>query len=285
MEGFLASSFATTRRCRVRASTGARGRAAALAAMLLAAAGLATLASGCGGIVTGSGVLWEKRSPIPGVTAIVAASGFNVDVVYGSPSEITIGVDKSLRRFLRVRRHGHTLYIGLASGNTYHGTQATVVVTMGVLRRVEATGRTDVTVTGFSGDRRVALAAAGSSAITLYGMRVAAVAAELSGTSSLDGEVRAGTLRLRLTGGSLATLAGATHTMVVDGASASHAFMPDMLADHLRATLDGGSVVMATVLERIDGTLTDGSSLEYLGAPRIGTVTRSGTAQLTAAGR
>jgi hypothetical protein len=246
---------------------------------------LAALTAGCGDLVRGTGVVETRHHVYAKVTTLVVSSGFTVDLVRGYSTEVSMSLDKRLVPFLRLKRDGRTLHIGLAPGNTYRGTAARAVVTMPSLRRVTAQGNSSVTVSGFYSDSPVAFVASGSSTFALQGIAPGTTTVRLDGRSSIDGSISAGTLKLHMEGASVSMLGGGLHRLIVEANGASHAFMPQMLTDRLHASLAGGSVLTATVRGRIDGSLSDGSSLKYLGHPIIGRVSRSGTSQLTAAGR
>lgn len=259
-------------------------KTASVVLVALVAVVLATLVAGCGALVRGSGIIESRQQTYEGVSALAVSGGFTVNLIRGHTREVSIRIDKRLKPFLRLVRDGHTVHLGLAPGNAYKGTVARAVVTLPWLRRVSADGHSDVTVTGFYGDTPVTFAASGSSSLTVQGLTLGTTTVRLSGRSSINGTLSAATLRLRMSDGSVSMLGGGLHRLLVRADGASHGFMPNMLTDRLRASLAGGSVLLATVFERIDGSLSDGSSLKYLGHPVIGRLSSSGASQLTAAG-
>jgi hypothetical protein len=92
---------------------------------------------------------------------------------------------------------------------------------------------------------------------------------DLSGASTLRGQIEANTISAELSGASRMDLSGQCTTFNLSLSGASRAFGYNMICDFLNADFSGASKGECTVLQKLSVSLSGASTLRYDGFPQI----------------
>jgi hypothetical protein len=189
-----------------------------------------------------------REISVRGYNKIECDDAFDLTIRQGDDYRMNITIPERLDENRVVRRDGDRLRIGLDGCSCSGVRRATVELP--ALRFLAATGASRVTM------ERIRT----SDALTL----------EISGASSVRGELSADETRIHLTGASRAELRGMTADIDLTAAGASQARLVDLEAQTAKVRLSGVSVATVWVREHLDVEASGASRLEYRGSPRIG---------------
>ncbi len=160
---------------------------------------LVVMISACSQITTGSGEIVTQEMDFTGFDKLDVSQGFNVEVNQGDDFSVIIRVDDNLVEFLQVEKVGDTLKIGLEGDRIYTTSNLKAEVTMPSLTGLEASGGSDVTVSGTGED--ITVDASGGSDADLASFSV--VNANVVASGGSDVTINAsGTLNVDASGGS-----------------------------------------------------------------------------------
>ena len=268
-------------------AAGRRARSAPALLFVVMLLALAPAAAGCdmpstGGLgqVYGSGTPVTKSYDFTGFTNVTVDSGCVATVDYGESFAVSVTVDDNLvEEHLKVELDGDTLHVGLADLWQYRDVTLTAKVTLPRLTGLEVSGAS--TVSGvMSGD--LVLAVSGESKTWLKGEDKVAV--DLSGASSLSGDVSGVELSGDVSGASVVDLMGSAARLRLDVSGGSHLDLPQLITQDADLTLSGGSRGSVIVTGTLSVDASGGSQLEYAGDPRLGSIDVSGGSAVEPAG-
>lgn len=207
------------------------------------------LASGCGPVVAGSGVVAEERRTVGAWRTLAVADGIHTEVARGAPGVVLTTDDNLLEQVetvlegtvlhVRVKAWYVSTELGISarvSGEVLEGVAAsggstvTGAATPAASTRVDASGRSKVTLTALD-TPELHLDASGASTVTLSG-RTASLRANASGASLVRArELTASTadvsgsgassLELNVASTLTGSLSGASHLTWVGGAASN----------------------------------------------------------------
>ncbi len=208
--------------------------------------------------VRGSGNVVSEEMTFTDFTTIEAANTFTVEIIQSDSFDVTIRVDDNILDLLDVSRAGDTLRLRLKRGVSLRG-DVTLEAKIGMpdLDGLVLSGATSASVTGFSSQDRLDI--------------------ELSGASTVEGDLEAGDTDIKASGASKVVLEGSGIGLIIRGSGASSLDLADFTVDTAEVRLSGASQATVNVLERIGPVDVSGASrLRYLGDPSLGNVSTSG---------
>jgi hypothetical protein len=212
--------------------------------------------------IVGSGVDETRPYPLSGFRS-VDVTAFALTLTRGDAFAVNVTADNNVFDRLVVEvRDGATLHIGIANQTSLRQVTLKAEVTMPELDGLDASGSSKVTMSGFGSDVPRTI--------------------ELSGASTLDGDLRATKLELEASGSSEAKLrGGATDLVLVLGGSSSAA-AADFSVTNADVELSGASKADLTVTGQIRSADLGGAShLTYGGGAAEGDVETSGGSTIT----
>ena len=232
-----------------------------LLVLILVAVVGALLAAACGGgnghrNITGSGHVVIEEKNFADFTTVDVRNVFEAEIVQADSFNITITADDNIIERIEVSQDEATLKIRFPS-HIYRHVTMKVEIAMPDLRGLELDGLSRVIVKGFetSDDFHI----------------------DLSGASSLNGDIKAGGVVLEASGASTVTLEGSASTLTVDASGASVVNLADFPVNAASVKLSGNSRAIVNASERLDPVdLSNDSRLQYLGDPAFGEVETSG---------
>lgn len=237
-----------------------------VAALLVLALGLAA----CDGdeeasTLRGSGNIVTQEMDFVDFTVVEAANAFVVDVTRSESYGVTLRVDENVVDLLDVSKAGDTLRIRLKPRASLANATLEASVTMPELDGLNLSGASRVSLSGFSSTDQMDV--------------------ELSGASTLDGDLEAGSIDLEMSGASRVALKGSAAELSIEGSGASRLDLEDFVVDTAEVDLSGASEATVNIAERIDRVDVSGASrLRYVGDPALGDVTTSGGATVDKVG-
>jgi hypothetical protein len=239
---------------------------------VLAALGLVT---GCK-VVTGSGetVTWEMD--YADFTKLDIGSAFDVEITRADTFLVRITIDKALNEYLSVDQRGDTLHIGLERNNVYTNTRQEAIINLPDLRRLELSGASKASVSGFSTTRSVDYELSGASNLKLASMRSGDTSLKLSGASEASGDIKMNKGNFDLSGGSWLELQGSAGDISIDGSDASEISLAGFPVTNAAISLSGASRATVSLNGRMDLDLSGASEVEYNGNPKLGSINMSG---------
>ncbi len=215
------------------------------------------LSAGCEGIsVTGSGNLTTETFTFSDFTRVEAQSGFQIEVSQSSTFSIEITADDNVHEFIEVEKSGETLVIRLRGNRFYHSVTLEAKITLPELHKIELSGGSQATITGFSSSHDFEI--------------------EMSGGSQLSGDISAGDANFELSGGSQVTLEGEGDDLVIDASGGSQLDLEDFAVDDAEIHISGGGRATVNVSGTLDVDLSGGSRVIYVGEPTEVNIEASG---------
>ncbi len=213
-------------------------------------------------LVTGSGNVVTRQQDVADFSAVDVGSAFKVNLTQGDSFGVSISADDNLFDRISVSKEGETLKIGLARGFNLRGlTTLKAEITMPELDGVRLHGAARGTLGGFR---------------SFNGFDV-----DLSGASSLSGDVEAANTEISLSGASRLTLKGSASSIRLKASGASSLDLADFAADRASVTISGASSAMLNVKEVLDPvTLSGASRLVYLGDSSVKNISTSGASTI-----
>lgn len=212
--------------------------------------------------VNGSGRILTEDFNIRGFSRVDISHTFQVEVIQSSSYKVVVRVDDNLQQHLRIEKRGETLVIGLKPYRSYNLRNATMEaeVHMPDLRGIEASGASDVRISGFSSARDFEV--------------------DLSGASYLDGEITAQDVSIEASGASRIRLRGKAEDLRLDASGASNLDLEDFPAQDADIELSGASEVEVVLSGTLDIDASGASRLYYGGSPTIGRIDLSGASSI-----
>jgi len=210
------------------------------------------------GQIVGSGTFDTEKKDFTDFTIVEVGWGFEVEINQSDSYSINITADDNMFDYIEVSQTGDTLTIGLKWSYSYQDVTLRAEITVPDLYELKFSGGTHGTVEGFTSSHEFVL--------------------ELSGGSHLSGDfTTSGDAQFALSGGShLTGLDGAANDLTISGSGGSHLDLSDFAAHDATVNLSGGSHATVNLDGRLDGDLSGGSHLEYVGNPTTVDVNTSG---------
>ena len=189
------------------------------------------------GFTVGSGNLVTRQENFTGFTAVSLSSGFRFTITHSGSYSVTVTTDDNLVSYLQVSQLGNTLSLGLVPGHGYASASLMVEITMPDLSRLDISGGTTGTVTGFNSTHSFTVAASG---------------------------------------GSTATVGGSASNLSVEASGGSRLDLSGFHVTSANVDLSGGSWTTINIDGRLDASISGGSQLYYVGNPTMGSINSSG---------
>lgn len=213
--------------------------------------------------VTPSGEIATREEEITGFDRVEASHAFEVDIEQGDEFSVVVRVDESIVDYLLVEKQGNTLVIGLETRfgfNILGDMTMEAEITMPSLTRLELSGASQGSISGFRSSE--------------------AFDAEISGASTLTGDVQASSFAADVSGASNVTLRGSAADLRVDASGASEVNLLDFPVADADVSASGASSVTVDVSGRLDVIASGASHVYYTGDPTLGEANSSGASSI-----
>jgi len=211
--------------------------------------------------LTGSGNVVTREEAISDFDKVDISHSFDVDIKQGEAFSVLIRVDDNLVEQLQVEKFGSTLKIGLKPGvSIVSNATLEAEITMPELTGVDISGASNATISGFKSTKNLNV--------------------DLSGASSLRGDIEAGDTSIDLSGSSEATMTGSGANLTLDASGSSDVDLSDFPVTDAEIDASGASTVKVNASGRLDVDASGASDVYYLGNPSMGTIETSGASSV-----
>jgi hypothetical protein len=226
--------------------------------------------------ISPSGVVVTQVLDFAQFERISVRNAFQVNIRQGDRYSVIVEVDEAVLPYLQVIKQENTLQIGLERGIGVRGNmRLRAEVIMPRLTGIRASGASRADFAGFRSTDALEMQASGAS--TLQGaIDGGNTEIEASGAShvTLGGVYQE--LRVRASGASRITLTGEGQDASIHGSGASTVDMTGLPLANVSITASGASRVSVTTRGLLNADASGGSTVTYLGEPRMGTIQESG---------
>jgi len=179
-----------------------------------------------------------------------------VEITKSSTFSVEITTDDNVQEYLKVTKSGETLEIGLELGRIYGSVTLRAKITMPDLYKLDLSGGSRASITGFSSSHDFSVG--------------------LSGGSRLEGDMTAADADFDLSGGSWVDLTGSADDLDVNSSGGSQLDLEAFSVNNADVNLSGGSRATVNVNGTLDVNLSGGSKVLYVGEATLGDVDLSG---------
>jgi hypothetical protein len=239
--------------------------AAAFAVVFLASCSLPDVVTGgIGRSVTGSGNLVTLEQPFEDFQRVDISHAFQAEVTQGETYSVVVTIDDNLAEYLDVRVVGDTLQVGFDRNGpfTMRNTTMRAQITMPELTGVASSGASQVRVSGFASDKDLSV--------------------DVSGASTVRGQIDAGDLRADVSGASRLELTGQGKNGDITASGASQANLSGFRMEDVTADASGASRAEVYASGRLDAEASGASTVLYSGDPTLGRTNTSGASTIRA---
>lgn len=225
------------------------------------------LVSGCVGVpaaIRGSGRAVTEEYDFDGFTRVTVGSAFQVEITQSENYSVSVTVDDNLKEYLEVTTSGDTLRIRLLPRVrlSFQNPTLKAQITMPTLEGLDLSGATRATVSGFDSEGSLDV--------------------EVSGASTLTGDINTGDATFGVSGASTVRLDGQAANLDIEASGASTVDLEDLAAADARAEASGASRIVVNVSGSLDAGASGASSVRYVGEP---TSVNSDTSGASSVGR
>lgn len=210
--------------------------------------------------IQGSGNPVTREFPLSDFDQVQISHAFKAEISQGDSYSVVVTVDDNLEQYLQVDKQGDRLSIGLKPGVNIPRGQLEAKVIMPDLAGVDGSGAARITISGFESDR--------------------ALNAQISGASTLRGDIQAGDLTAHVSGASSLVLEGSGGNGKLDASGASTIDLSDFPLQDVDAQASGASRVTVNASGRLNADANGASTVEYLGNPELGNIQETGASHV-----
>jgi len=251
-----------------------------VAAVLLSGCELAGQQNGA----TAENVVTEEKD-FTDFTHLQVEGTFDVEIIQSESFSITITADESLFDYIEVSKLEGTLRIHLNPRHTF--TDFTFAaktlkaeVTMPNLYGLQLSGATSATATGFKSSEDFNLEVSGASSLDMGDIEARNMKLEVSGASSISGNMTADDVEFDISGASSVDLEGSANDIILSLSGASQIDLIGLPLNYASINLSGASEASLNVKGRLDAVLTDASRLYFQGNPTMGDISVTGASTI-----
>jgi hypothetical protein len=208
--------------------------------------------------IVGSENVVTREEDLGGFDKLSASHSFQLQVSQGEAYRVVVRADDNIMDYIVVKKNGNTLEIGLDPKHNYglHNVTLEAEVTMPALTEIGLSGSSDAIVSGFASTETFN--------------------ADLSGSSSLRGDLEAGDASFQLSGSSSVVLTGSAGDAEIDASGSSDIDLSAFPVDDANVNASGSTTVTIQPRGRLDVDASGASHVYYLGDPTLGNIDTSG---------
>jgi len=195
-----------------------------------------------------SGPLVTKDYDLSDFSAVAAGSAFQMEITQSDKYSVSVTVNESLVENLEVNVSGNTLHIGLKPGLGITGAATMKAkVTMPELTGLDLSGASRTTLAGFSSDN--------------------SLKAEVSGASTLRGDLTCGDASFNVSGASKVELDGRAKNLDIEVSGASTVDLGNFASVNTTVNASGASKAIVAPSGSLDVEASGASTVRYAGEP------------------
>ncbi len=247
---------------------------------------LLAVTAGCGVvkervILEGSGNSETITKDYIGFNRLEVSHVFDVDISQGEEYSIVLRVDEEFLDYIDVSKRGTTLDIDLDDNYNYNYKDGLLDAsrTMPELVHIRQSGASKVSIDGFDSSDRFEAELSGATTLTGE-LGAGDVKLELSGASKLSGKYHVKQVDLNASGASKVTLSGSGTDLGLDASGSSVVDLSDFVVEDADITVSGSSEAVVNANGLIDADASGASRVYYFGDGEMGDVSTSGASTI-----
>lgn len=230
-------------------------------------------------VLEGSGNVETITEDFIGFYRVEASHTFDVDILQGDEYSVVIRVDENFVDYLDITKRGNTLDIDLKDEFSYKYLDGVfeASITMPELALVRLSGASDGKIDGFNSNDRFEANLSGASSL-IGDLGAGDITLDLSGASELSGNYAVDNADLSTSGASKIQLTGSGNDVSVDASGNSTVNLEEFISGDTRVDVSGASEVILNADGTIDVSASGASRLYQTGNGNFGDVSSSGAA-------
>jgi len=191
------------------------------------------------------------------------SGAFDVEITRSDSYKVNVDANHNFFKNLDVSKEGDTLRIRHSRHIGWRAAlnKPSVEITLPVLKELRLSGATGVKIAGFNSSESFKL--------------------DMSGASSLEGDITAGNADFDVSGASRIRLHGSSRDAVIRASGANRIDLQNFTIENAAVKLSGASRLSANVSGRLDARLSGASYFGWRGEPVMGDIRTSGAARLS----
>jgi hypothetical protein len=239
---------------------------------------MAVLLAGCN---VQEKVMTTKNYNLSGFTKVDTSGAFDVEIVQSDSFGVSVDADDFVN--IVVERIDDTLVIkreGI-SWFMWNHAQPKARVAMPAIVDVFISGASKGTIKNFSSANNFAVSVEGASHFTVTDLSAANLLAEVTGASTLKGDIKvSGDAKFATTGASTLNLNGTANNIILSATGASKAELSNFPAQNGDIEISGASNGSVNLSGKMNAHITGASNLYWSGTPVMGDIQTSGASNL-----
>jgi hypothetical protein len=212
-------------------------------------------------------------------THVDAGHACEVEVIHSDSYSVSITAGDNIIKSVKVVKEEETLRIwrslfsfrGLIPGTF------SAKITMPVLKRLDLSGASKGTISGFSSENSFGANLKGASSLAMRNISTSNMKFKLAGASKATGQIKGAGAEFNLSGASRVELEGSANNVVIDAAGASHVDLSSFHVGTAKIKLSGASHSTVNIDGQLDANLSGASKLYWLGKPVMGDIKMAGS--------
>ncbi|MFA5450536.1 MAG: DUF2807 domain-containing protein [Dehalococcoidales bacterium] len=233
-----------------------------------------------GHIVHGSGILKTETYDLSDFEEVQIGGAFGYQISYSDSHSVSITVDDNLFEYVDIYRKQKKLIIKLKPVSIQGNITLEASIQLPQLARLNVSGATGGTISGFSSDEIIVLEVSGASEVILDEIVTHSCQFTVSGASRVTGSLTAEDADFDVSGVSRIELEGECSDLDAQVSDASTLDAATFLTGDTTIIIDGASNAIINSNGILDATLSGASRLEYMGEPSLRNINVSGASTL-----
>ena len=221
----------------------------------------ATLLSGCGPVIIGSGRLVTSNPNLQGFNNVDISSAFEFTITRANNFSVTVTADDNIINRVKTTLEGSTLKIDVKPFASLGRATLKAEIFMPVLGTLSVSGACRGNISGFNSTIPFVL--------------------DASGASKISGDIASGEATIVLSGASIADITGTATFLSADVSGASKLYLSGFAVNNARVNLSGASTGEVNAAGKLDADLSGASRLTYSGNPAMGNINTSGASTVS----
>jgi hypothetical protein len=236
--------------------------------------------AGCIPVLIHAGLTETREYNISDFTGIEIGHAFKIDITPSDKYSIAITAGENVFKYIDVYKSGNTLKIEVKGLHwPFVNTKLEAKITMPEIHGLNLSGAAQGNAKGFKSSQDFSLMLSGASTLDMD-MEAGSFKSEISGASKLTGSLKASSSSIELSGASNIKLKGSGGNILIDGSGASHFELTDFTANDADIELSGASHASLDISGKMDVSLSGASSLRYAGNPTMGRLDITGASDI-----
>lgn len=189
------------------------------------------------------------------------SNAFQAEISASDSYLVEVTVDDNLVDRLRIEQQGKTVKIGLEPSTIATNAETRARITLPALVSLDASGATRADVTGFTSNETMRM--------------------DVSGASTVRGDMSTGDLTVNVSGASRLNLTGSGDSLRATASGASTVDLSDFAVNDADANASGASRINVNASGMLDAEASGASTVRITGNPTLGRINESGASTIS----